>query len=179
VRATIGPETMFMSRVYLLRHAKAQWPSPGMRDFDRPLEQRGEQAAQAMGKTMAEAHFLPEVIVTSPSRRTKQTLEHLASQLTGPFRLEEDGELFGGAPDAYLSAIRSVENAGSVMLIGHNPMIEDLAIALVGTGEPALVNRLRDGFPTSGLAVIDFDGPLSAVEPAAGTLVTFLRPSDI
>lgn len=168
-----------MSRVYLLRHARAQWPSPGMRDFDRPLEQRGEQAAEALGKAMAKAKFVPEVIVTSPSRRTKQTLEHLASQFDGPFRQGEDAELFGGAADAYLTAIHSVEDADSVMLIGHNPMIEDAAIALVGTGDPDLIDRLRDGFPTSGLAVIDFDGPLSTVEPATGTLVAFVRPSDI
>lgn len=168
-----------MSRVYLLRHAKAKWASPGMSDIDRPLDPEGETAARTMGETMAEKGLAPDIIVISPATRTRETLRNLTRAHFAPFRIVEEEALFSGGADAYLDAIRSADDAASVMLVGHNPMIEEVAIALVAQGEPALVRRLHDGFPAGGLAVIDFTDSLADVKPASGNLVAFLRPSDL
>lgn len=163
-----------MSRVYLLRHATAAVAAPGKRDFDRELTAEGAETAQALGKTMALQHLAPDVVICSTAARARQTF--VATSLAQPFRLIETETLYSSGTEGYLAAIRDTPDASSVMLVGHNPTMEDLALGLCGHGDPALLNRLQHGFPTCGLAVIDFDGPLSDIAPESGTLHAFLTP---
>lgn len=164
-----------MSQVYLLRHAKAVWPSPGQKDFDRTLDTAGIEAARTLGQEMRRTGLTPEIIICSTAIRARQTLEYL--DLRPPFILEQSEKLFSGGPDAYLVAIRMAglehETANSVMLVGHNPMMEELAIALAGRGQPPTHPDLQSGFPTAGLAIIQFDDPLAEIRPGTGTLQAF------
>jgi phosphohistidine phosphatase len=168
-----------MSQVYLLRHAKAAWPFPGQKDFDRTLDTDGIEAARILGQELRRAGLKPEIVVCSAAIRAQQTLEYL--DLEPPFVLEQSEKLFSGGPDAYLMAIRMAglehENASSIMLVGHNPMMEELAIALAGRGKPPSHPNFESGFPTAGLAVIQFDGPLAEIRPGTGTLQAFFSPS--
>ena len=169
-----------MSRVFLLRHSKASWPEPGMRDFDRPLAPRGIADAQKIGAVMRAAGYRPDSVICSAARRTRETWQHIAPQLDVPeqnIRFSNDLYEAGGAE--YLEAARSAGDAGSVLLIGHNPMIEDMASALSAGGSDGALRRLAKGFPTSGLAVINFEGPLKDVSLAAGHLEAILRPSNL
>ncbi|QND53372.1 histidine phosphatase family protein [Phyllobacterium sp. 628] len=169
-----------MSQVYLLRHAKAVWPSPGQKDFDRPLDSVGIEAASLLGEEMKRLALKPEIIICSTAVRARQTLEHI--NLKPPFILEDLEKLYSGSADSYVTAIRMAglehETASSVMLVGHNPMMEDVAIALAGRGSPPAHPTFAAGFPTSGLAVIEFPSPLAEIRPGTGILSTFLSPSE-
>ncbi|MGH6760215.1 MAG: SixA phosphatase family protein [Phyllobacterium sp.] len=161
-----------MSRVYLLRHAKAVWASPGMKDFDRPLAAEGIEACKALGIAMSVSGYVPAIVLCSTAKRTRETLSSL--NLSPSYRLIESEKLYTQGAETYLKKIRKIEDADSVMLVGHNPTMEDLAIGLCGHGDPRLLSGLNHGFPTAGLAVIDFDGPLAKAKPSKGTLVAFL-----
>lgn len=161
-----------MSVLYLLRHAKAAKASPGMADFDRPLEQRGIADARRVGERMHAAGHRPELVLCSPSRRTRETwaaLEPALGDVALAVRYLQP--LYSGDARAYLEAARSADSVGSVMIVGHNPMIEETAALLIGEdGNDAPAS----GFPTSALAVIRFDGLLSEIAPHAGVLEAFL-----
>ncbi|RCS25264.1 histidine phosphatase family protein [Phyllobacterium salinisoli] len=168
-----------MSRVYLLRHAKAAGAAPGMKDFDRPLTREGAEAARKMGSAMAAAGFIPDVAVCSTAKRTRETLDNLRLTLTTSFPGMDSAALYTAGASGYLEAIHAGGDARSLLVIGHNPSMEDLALALAAEGDPASVKRLSQGFPTAGLAVIDFDGPLASAEAGAGTLRAFITPDDL
>jgi phosphohistidine phosphatase len=165
-----------LSRLYLLRHAKAGWAQPGMRDFDRPLDATGRADAEATGQAMREHAYVPDVTLCSNAKRARQTLEGIAGSAdTG--RVIFLDHLYSEDAAGYLQLVREHGRHGSLLVIGHNPMMEDLALALSERGEPAALAMLGLGFPTSGLAVIRFDASLSGVTPGKGFLEAFLTPA--
>src|SRR5690606_2146362 len=167
-----------MSLVLLLRHARAARAVPGMADFDRPLEQRGLSDARAAGEWMAAAGYRPDLVLCSAAQRTRETWTCIEPALGEP----RDGvffmrQLFNGDADAYLDAIRTAD-ADSVLVIGHNPMIELTARMLIDEAGLGRDDCPAAGFPTSGLAAIRFPGPLSTIKANTGVLEGFLVPRD-
>lgn len=166
-----------MSTLFLLRHAKAGWALPGMRDFDRPLDRAGRAEALATGDAMRARGYLPDVTLCSNAARARETLEELAARVdTG--RVFYFDRLYSDDAAGYLDLVRR-RAEGSVLVIGHNPMMEDLAAALSGAGEAVACTALGHGFPTSGLAVIAFDKGFAEAAPGAGYLQAFLTPADL
>lgn len=165
-----------MSTLYLLRHAKAGWALPGVRDFDRPLDESGHVDAEATGSAMREHDYVPDITLCSNALRARETLEGIAGSAdTG--RVLFFDRLYSDDAAGYLSLVREHANCGSVLVIGHNPMMEDLASALAGDGDEAARAVLSHGFPTSGLAVISFDKGLAHAAPGTGFLEAFLTPA--
>jgi phosphohistidine phosphatase len=151
---------------------------PGVRDFDRPLDASGIADAEAMGAAMRACGYVPDLTICSNARRARETLEGLAGNAdTG--RVLFFDKLYTEDAAGYLSLIRDNGSFGSLLVIGHNPMMEDLAMAISGGGEEAARGTMNHGFPTSGLAVVRFDGDLSAAAPGAGYLEAFLTPADL
>jgi len=145
-----------MTRVlYLLRHAKSSWDEPGLADRDRPLAPRGRKAARRIAEQLAGVAVPPAVVLCSSAVRTRQTLDAILPSLAGdPEVLVEDG-LYGAMADALLVRLRAVPaDVPSVLLIGHNPGIGDLAHELAGRGDAAALQRLREGYPTGALATL-------------------------
>lgn len=163
-----------MSRIYLLRHAKAVQAIPGIKDFGRPLDVSGRAMAERLGATMVANGLVPDKIIASPSVRTRETLAPIAARIPFEIETEYDRMLFDGPENSYLSAIRRSGSAGSVMLVGHNPMTEEAALVLCGTGSLDARKKLLHGFPTGGLAVIDLPGTLADARPGEGNLVMFI-----
>jgi len=167
-----------VSRLFLLRHAKAAWASPGMRDFDRPLDASGIADAEATGVIMRTNGYVPELTLCSNAIRARQTLEGIAGNAdTGRVLYFDD--LYREDATGYLSIIRKSGNVDSLLVIGHNPMLEDLAMALAPAGEPCAQAALHSGFPTSGLAVVRFEGRLSEAVPGRGYLEAVLMPPSL
>lgn len=165
-----------MSRLFLLRHAKAGWALPGMRDFDRPLDDAGRADADRIGIEMRERGYVPDMTLCSAALRARQTLEAVAGQAdTG--RVSFSDSLYSEDAAGYLSLIQQNANVGSILVIGHNPMMEDLAAAVSGAGDANAKALLGSGFPTSGLAVVAFPGSLGAAAPGAGYLEAFHTPA--
>lgn len=163
-----------MTTLFLLRHAKAVKASGGMKDFDRPLDPRGVADIAGVGRAMGERFALPERVLCSASRRTRQTLSGLGL----PFRedqIEFSRFLYEAEADGYLRELRG-QGAASVLLVGHNPATEELAGMLAGEGDGEARGKLMKGFPTSGLAVFDLDGDLRDLAPGRARLRAFLTP---
>ena len=167
-----------MARLFLLRHAKAGWALPGTRDFDRALEASGHADAQAMGFAMHAHGYVPDVTLCSNALRARQTLEAIAGHADTGRVMFFDG-LYSDDASGYLSLVRDNASNGSVLVVGHNPMMEDLATAISGDGEPAARATLNAGFPTSGLAVIQFVNGLGSASPGGGYLEAFLTPASV
>jgi phosphohistidine phosphatase len=170
-----------MKLIYLLRHAKSSWADRSLDDFDRPLNQRGVKAAAQIAQRIRKAEIKPAVVLCSPAVRTRQTLAPLLPWLADT-PVDFDPRLYE-ASDATLFAhlARLSGPVPSALLIGHNPGLERLAATLASETSPAtLISRLRDKFPTGGLAV--FTAAIddwSALRPRSCRLIEFVRPTDL
>jgi phosphohistidine phosphatase len=158
-----------MKHLYLLRHAKSSWDDPALADHDRPLAPRGRRAGTLIGKHLREGQIEPSLVLCSSARRARETLELVRP--TGDVLIER--ELYGASSDELLDRIRQVpDKHGAVMLIGHNPAIEDLAAGLAGS-------PVEDKFPTGALATLGFTGPWRALAPGGAELESFVRPREL
>jgi phosphohistidine phosphatase len=149
-----------------------------MRDFDRPLDASGIADAEAMGVAMRAGGFVPDLTLCSNARRARETLEGIAGHADTGRVLFSDA-LYSEDAAGYLSIIRGHGAVGALLVIGHNPMMEDLAMAVSGTGDENARATLNFGFPTSGLAVVRFEGSLADAAPGRGYLESFLIAADL
>jgi phosphohistidine phosphatase len=141
----------------LLRHAKSSWASSGMQDAARSLSGRGEAAARLMGGYMAHHSLIPDRVLCSPARRTRDTWAGIAAQWPANMDVVFDQRLYEATPQTILSVIGDQDDAARTLLvIGHNPGLQEAAELLIAAGDVELRERLREKFPTAALAVIDF-----------------------
>jgi phosphohistidine phosphatase len=172
-----------MRQLILLRHAKSSWDDPSLPDHARPLNARGRRAAEAMAAAMRDLGLAPDVVLVSSARRTLQTLEAISPFPDSPL-VEPMDDLYLAPWPRLLDALRQApETARSVMLIGHNPGLHDLALALVGpagmaTG-PASARRMAEGFPTCALAEFVVATPWRDLGEGGGRLLRFMVPADL
>ena len=167
-----------VKRLYLLRHAKSSWKDPGLRDRDRPLAGRGRRAAKAIARYLREQDIVPELVLCSTARRARETLEPMEPALAG-HAVRFEPELYGASAGALLEHLRGVPDAvGSVLLIGHNPGLQRLALELA---RPApILHELEAKYPTAGLAMLVLQGPSwRDLDRGTAELVGFLRPRDL
>jgi len=145
-----------VKRLWLLRHAKSSWDDPGLADPDRPLAPRGRRAAELLAAHLAASDLRPGVVLCSSSLRTRQRLAAILPALGDALQIRIERELYGaGAPQLLERLQRLPNGVPSAMLIGHNPGIQDLALALAAGG-PVLAG-LEDRFPTGALATLEVD----------------------
>jgi phosphohistidine phosphatase len=176
-----------MRRLLLLRHAKTENDAPSGQDQDRRLDDRGRLDAAAIGGWIGRHPPLPDAVLVSTAVRTRQTWEIVreamrdtAKDLAPPPRVEFPAELYGADPAQLLQIIRMAEatDPGRLMVIGHNPGMHELALALTGAGGDAAAKKaLEDNLPTAGLAIFDFAiEDWNEVAFRRGTLVRFTSP---
>ena len=167
-----------MRRLLLLRHAKAERLQPGGRDQDRVLAARGRADAKTLGAYLARHAFIPDRAVVSAAARTRETWTLLAAAMgqTPPASFEE--RLYDASPDTILQAIKETgPDTGTLMVIGHNPGLQELAAMLVASGDIDARERLGENFPTSALAAISFASrDWRGVHPHGGRLEHFVTP---
>jgi phosphohistidine phosphatase len=170
-----------MRRLYLVRHAKSSWDDPALDDFDRPLSRRGLRDGRRMAAYLRMAGIRPGLVLCSAARRAAQTLELLESGLEGvPASIE--AELYeAGRPDLRTRLRRLDDHLTSVLLIGHNPALEQLAESLVaGQGDGEALDLLSDKFPTGACALIETDiGHWAELADGTCRLAGFVRPADV
>ena len=166
-----------MLTLYLFRHAKSAWDDSSLADVDRPLAPRGERAAPAMAAYMKAQGLQPDLVLCSAARRTRDTWALMASTLGQPRTTYLD-EIYEAEAPALVSAIRRAPaGARRLMLIGHNPGLEDLAHGLIASGDRDGRKALAEKFPTAALAVIEFDmGNWRDLAPDTGRLTLFMIP---
>jgi phosphohistidine phosphatase len=172
-----------MRQLLLLRHAKSSWDDPRLSDHARPLNARGRRAAAAMGDAMRDLGLAPDIVLVSSARRTLQTLEALGPLDASPL-VEPMDSLYLAPWGGLLDQLRGVrETVRSVLLIGHNPGLHELAMALAGpvamAGGSPMARRLAEGYPTGALAEFTIALPWRLLEAGGGRLLRFLTPADL
>jgi phosphohistidine phosphatase len=171
-----------MRRLMLLRHAKTEHDAPSGRDRDRRLDNRGRNDAEEIGGWIGRHPPFPDSVLVSHAVRAHQTWEiawEAMKDLVPEPRVEVLPELYGANPSQFLQTIRDASAADPrrLMLVGHNPGMHELALALAGSGDAAGRKALGDNLPTSGLAVFDFAvDDWADVAFRRGRLVLFVTP---
>jgi phosphohistidine phosphatase len=132
-----------------------------MEDFDRPLEVRGRAAAALIGRHLAKCEVRPDLVLCSPSVRTRETLELVADELGPPplSTLFEDALYLSGEDDLLERLEEVPDDVASVLLVGHNPGIAELALRLAKRSEPEALATLQRKFPTGALAELRLAAP--------------------
>ncbi len=171
-----------MRQLLLMRHAKSSWDDPHLPDHARPLNARGRRAASAMAAAMTGLGLAPDVVLVSSARRTLQTLEALGPWDEQP--LIEPMDLLYLADAERLAGVLAgvAQTARSVLLLGHNPGLHELALLLAEAAAPPQhtgdLARLRRAFPTASLVEFTIPGPWSLLREGS-RLIRFLTPADL
>lgn len=126
-----------MKTLLILRHAKSSWKASGLADHDRPLNKRGKRDAPRMGKLVRKEGLVPDLIVCSTARRAQETAEAVSEASGYEGEIQPAPEFYAAGPEAYLEALRRVpDDYRGVMVIGHNPGLEELLELLTDEAEP-------------------------------------------
>jgi phosphohistidine phosphatase len=167
-----------MKRLYLLRHAKSSWKDSSLPDQDRPLARRGRRAAKAIARYVRERDIQPELVVCSTARRARETLDRIEPALGTP-AVRVEGDLYAASAEALLERLRSVpDTVGSVMLIGHNPGLQELALDLARRSNT--VAELEAKYPTAALATLKvLVASWQELDRDTAELVALVRPRDL
>ena len=167
-----------MKVLTLLRHAKSGWDDPALKDFDRPLNPRGRRAAHAIGREMRRLGLEFDAVIASPARRVVETLEEVASTY-GALGPRYDQRLYLAAPDTLLDVAHAADEAASrLLLVGHNPGLEELVQRLSAKG--ALRSEAAVKYPTATLAEMRFDvASWRQLADGGAVLSRFIRPRDL
>ncbi|HEY4943141.1 MAG TPA: histidine phosphatase family protein [Rhizomicrobium sp.] len=174
-----------MKRLLLLRHAKTVPQGPGIDDHERELMSRGRDDAPKIGRYIQKCGYAPDLIVASTARRTVETVELVTDELTGTQRIDYLEALYLAEPEIILSIVRlAPDKLKSLMVVGHNPGMEQVAAALarepVKRKERDRYDLIEEKFPTAALAVLDFDvARWRDIAPGEGALKDFVRPRDL
>ncbi|MGI9380677.1 MAG: SixA phosphatase family protein [Methyloligellaceae bacterium] len=170
-----------MIRISLFRHAKSSWDIKAKSDFDRPLAARGIHAARRMGRYMAATELLPDRVYCSDAKRARQTCDLAFGDLGNPPHITYMEQLYLADPSKILNMIRTqFELTDHIMLIGHNPGFQALALGMAPRLSKDVKERISAKFPTAAFIVYDFDiSELEDVSPGKGVLVNYMTPKDL
>ena len=159
-----------MKNLYLLRHAKSSWDDFALKDFDRPLSTRGIQDADLMGNFFKSKRRGLDLVVSSPSKRTKETLDHFFNKTTQNIIFDET--IYHSSEQNLYSFLKYVEeDIKSLMIVGHNPSMHEFSESFSG--------KFIEKFSTCGLASFEFDDEWANVCEDSGTLIEFKIPSEL
>ena len=164
----------------LLRHAKAEQVQ-GKSDHDRELAARGRGDARAVGQWLSDRPqaVVLDLVLCSTSERTRQTFDGLSAGGASVKEIQFDERIYNASAALLFEVLQEVsDSVDAVMVIGHAPGIPVLARALTqdGAGSAEAIDRMSNGFPTSGLAILGFEGPWAALEPETAQLRDFVVP---
>jgi len=170
----------------LFRHAKSAWPD--VPDHERPLASRGIRAAPVMGRWLRDAGLVPDLVLCSTARRARETWQFAQAGLAASPPVSFEDGIYGEDAPGLLALIREVPPAtGTLLLIGHNPAIEDLALMLAaapggpgpGAAAPGDLERMRAKFPTAAIAVLQPAGTWHGLAKSRARLTGFVTPRDL
>lgn len=158
-------------KLVLLRHGQAQNAAPSASDFDRPLTDLGKHDAENAGNILAQIPLLPDYILCSPTRRTRETLAEVQKTFQSAPQVEYAEKIYHAYDRDLLSLIASCnEEVKNLLLIGHNPALHQLAFLLAQRGEQKLLDKLSVQFPPCTLVVLSFFGEWNGIDSAEAEL---------
>ncbi len=170
-----------MRRLILFRHAKAEPSELGMEDRARVLVERGRRDAAKIGAYMKSHALVPDRVVISPAARTQETWKITASAFRPAPGAASADQLYDATPHAIFAVIKDAPAAAhTLMVVGHNPGLHEVALMLIASGDIDARERLREKLPTAGLVIIDFAfDDWSKLHPQSGRLERFVSPKSL
>lgn len=168
-----------MKTLTLLRHAKSDWDDPDSRDFDRALNARGKRAAETVGRWLADEDWRWDSAVASPAERVRETLDFVSAGYGARIAPEWDRRVYLASAATLLDVVTDSPDSGEqLLLVGHNPGLEDLVLLLAGAGDA--LGDVAEKFPTASVAILSFTVEHWAdVREGGGRLDRFIRPRDL
>jgi phosphohistidine phosphatase len=170
-----------MRRLLLFRHAKSERSEPGMEDRARVLIERGRKDAAKIGAYMASHALVPDRVVISPAARTQETWKAAATGFRPAPAAMTVEQLYDATPHGIFAVIKEAPaTAHTLLVVGHNPGLQEVALMLIASGDIDTRERLREKLPTSGLVIIDFAfDAWSKLHPQSGRLERFVSPRSL
>jgi phosphohistidine phosphatase len=161
-----------MKTLMLLRHAKSDWGDQSLRDFDRPLADRGRKDAPRIGKAFARRGPVPDIIISSPAVRARQTIEAVVKSAGLTVSPQFEDSIYGASAAELMKLIRELpDSSKSALVVGHNPTFEEVVARLTGA---------HQHMPTAAFACIEFQIEHWAdTEDGGGKLVWLLTPKQL
>ncbi len=170
-----------MKTLTLLRHAKSGWDDPVERDFDRPLNAKGMRAAVLVGRHMRSLELAFDHVIASPAVRVMETLDYIGQGLGRRLAPAWDRRAYLASAATLIDMVHDLPvEARSVLLVGHNPGLEELALTLVKPESDGLRSALEQKYPTATVAELHLPAEQwGDVQPESATLARFVRPRDL
>jgi phosphohistidine phosphatase len=170
-----------MKRLTLLRHAKSSWDDPIARDFDRPLNAKGHRAGRTVGEEMRRLGLRFDAVVASPAARVVETVEEVAIGFGRALTPSFDQRIYLASLESLLDVLHSIDDrVDSLLLVGHCPSLERLALYLAGVKDKPLRRSVEIKYPTG--ALVEISLPVSHwrdADEGEGTMTRFIRPRDL
>lgn len=170
-----------MKRLAVLRHAKSSWDEPKLDDFNRPLNERGWEAARRMGRELRRRRMRFDLVLASPAARVRETIDGLQEkfEFDAPIRFEQ--QIYAATEGTLLELVRRfADKISAPLCVGHNPGLERLILELARDDRKGLRDRIAHKYPTGALAVIEL--PVKRwtdVEPGSGEVVELILPKEL
>jgi len=166
---------MSLKKILIMRHAKSSWSEQSLKDFERPLNERGVKDAPLMGRYLKELGLIPDQMIGSPAVRAKQTLLKVCEELgKDSNQITWDEDLYFRSTMAYIHALKRVRNQSSVVIItGHYPMVSDAVSVLMD-------KELQNHFSTAAIACLEVDiESWDDLDEGICELKWFVKPKDL
>jgi phosphohistidine phosphatase len=162
-------------RLIVLRHAKSAWPD--VSDFERPLAPRGRRDGPAAGHWLRDSAYPLDHVICSPARRTRETWDLVVQELDATPPVSYDERVYGAGVNTLLDVVcEAPAEVETLLLVGHNPGLQELTLALAGEASGDALERAMEKFPTSAIAVLTFEGSWPELTPGSALLADFAIP---
>lgn len=170
-----------MKSLTILRHAKSSWDEPGIDDFDRPLNERGRKAAQRMGSELKKRKLRFDVVLASAAVRVQETLEEFDRGYGEHLEVGVEAQIYEADVATLIDLVREIPEPGKkAMLVGHNPGLQQLVLALAQDDGEGLRDSVESKLPTAAAAVIEFDvEKWTDVGPGSGLIRDLILPREL
>jgi phosphohistidine phosphatase len=170
-----------MKRLAVLRHAKSSWADAGMEDFDRPLNDRGRAAARLIGAELARRKLRFNLVLASTAARVRETIDGVKREYRFDSEIRFEPRIYEASAGRLLELVRALPDpCESVLLVGHNPGLQELLLDLTDRDETGLRDRVREKYPTAALAVVEFPADRWAkLRGGSGRIVDLIVPRDL
>lgn len=167
-----------MLTLSLLRHAKSSWSEDDLSDYDRPLNKRGKTAAPAMGNYIAQNNLQPDLILCSPAKRARETMNLMLKAFPTEPEIRFEDTLYHASPRVILEHVQAYGmDYPHILVIGHNPGFHAFALRMTKSASPKDMTALLENYPTAALAVLDLDAPSwNQVKEGEAHLRLFMMP---
>ena len=170
-----------MKHLTILRHAKSSWNDPHLEDFNRPLNERGWKSARRVGRELEKRGVKFDLVIASPAARVRETIDGLAEKLPLNVEIRFEPRMYAASEEMLLRIVRDIrESSHAPLLVGHNPGLQQLIVALTHNDPGDLRSCVEEKLPTAALVAIELPAHRwNEVALGTGKITDLLLPKEL